>query len=394
MATKSEENRRKQQALINAGYRGVVADGSWGPYQQKLYLHYLANKLGPTKQQKINSAKQANQREAQISKQYFSQAPSIGNLAKGVYHWWNSIPALGGQNESGVQEYNVASNPVVAAASPGNLTRTGQIVEVAGRGYNRIKGFLGRSPISGKGKGMSTFGRKLQENADDAIIVEGKSGIVKDINQASQYEPNFILVRGSKSKNLPTVYNKSKVDKAKEMAKESEIPVAEATNDWQSVRVEPTSAPKPSAEPPKQTPPIGNGEPPTTGVQNEPKKKVDWNYILGFGSFKPNGGFGQKSSTVGKWILNAGKLGGAYHLPAYVYDSHVQNERRAEAQAQGKEYIETPTLAWNISPFGIIQNITKSDIEKGQNYYRNPKKQSVEDDWLKQLDEAGKNVGY
>ena len=90
MATRSEENRRKQQALINAGYRGVVADGSWGPYQQKLYLHYLANSLGPTKQQKVNTAKQNNQREAQIAKNYFSQTPSVGNLARGVYHWWNS----------------------------------------------------------------------------------------------------------------------------------------------------------------------------------------------------------------------------------------------------------------------------------------------------------------
>ena len=32
MATRSEENRRKQQQLVNAGYKGVIVDGSWGPY--------------------------------------------------------------------------------------------------------------------------------------------------------------------------------------------------------------------------------------------------------------------------------------------------------------------------------------------------------------------------
>ena len=84
MATRSEENRRKQQLLVNAGYKGVIVDGSWGPYQQKLWLHYLANSLGPTKQQRIDRAKQNNQREAQIARNYFSQTPSIGNLARGV----------------------------------------------------------------------------------------------------------------------------------------------------------------------------------------------------------------------------------------------------------------------------------------------------------------------
>ena len=77
-----------------------------------------------------------------------------------------------------------------------------------------------------------------------------------------------------------------------------------------------------------------------------------------------------------------------------MYDSHVQNNRRAEAEAQGKEYIETPTLAWDISPMGIMQNIIKSDIKQGQKYYKQNTKAPVEDDWLKQLDEAGKNVGY
>lgn len=56
---------------------------------------------GKTQQQRAQKAKQANAREAGIAKQYFNSTPSIQNLAKGVYHWWNSVPMLGGQDESG-----------------------------------------------------------------------------------------------------------------------------------------------------------------------------------------------------------------------------------------------------------------------------------------------------
>ena len=47
-------------------------------------------------------AKAANKREAEIAKQYFNAGPSIGNLARAAYHWYNSVPMLGGQNESGL----------------------------------------------------------------------------------------------------------------------------------------------------------------------------------------------------------------------------------------------------------------------------------------------------
>ena len=410
MATRSEENRRKQQALINAGYRGVVADGSWGPYQQKLWLHYLANSLGPTKQQRIDRAKQNNQREAQIARNYFSQTPSIGNLARGVYHWWNSVPALGGQNESGVQEYNVASNPIVAAASPGGgIAKTGQLAKTAKEGYTRGKrlfGFLGRkNNISGNPR-QTAFGRTLVDNAEDAEILTDTPLTSKEAIEVSRNVAKKIWDEMWVNNRFPKIINPKKAEEAKKIVSETpkqlEIPVAEATNDWiRNFNPAPESAPKPSAEPPKQpevpkqpeTPPVNN-EVHNQAPQNTSKKGFDWGYYLGFGSFKPEGGFGNKASTTGKWLLNATKLGGAYHVPAYIYDSHVQNKRRAEAEAQGKEYIETPTLAWDISPMGIMQNIIKSDIKQGQKYYKQNTKAPVEDDWLKQLDEAGKNVGY
>ena len=406
MATRSEENRRKQQLLVNAGYKGVIVDGLWGPYQQKLWLHYLANSLGPTKQQRIDRAKQNNQREAQIARNYFSQTPSIGNLARGVYHWWNSIPAFGGQNESGVQEYNVASNPIVAAASPGGgIAKTGQLAKTAKEGYTRGKrlfGFLGRkNNISGNPR-QTAFGRTLVDNAEDAEILTDAPLTSKEAIEASRNVAKKIWDEMWVNNRFPKIINPKKAEEAKKIASETPKQPANSENPG-ILTAEPIEIPRASInteipkqpEVPKQpeTPPVNN-EVHNQAPQNTSKKGFDWGYYLGFGSFKPEGGFGNKASTTGKWLLNATKLGGAYHVPAYIYDSHVQNKRRAEAEAQGKEYIETPTLAWDISPMGIMQNIIKSDIKQGQKYYKQNTKAPVEDDWLKQLDEAGKNVGY
>ena len=406
MTTRSEENRRKQQLLVNAGYKGVIVDGSWGPYQQKLWLHYLASSLGPTKQQRIDRAKQNNQREAQIAKNYFSQVPSIGNLARGVYHWWNSIPALGGQNESGVQELNIASNPVVAASSPGGgIAKTGQLVKTAKEGYTRGKrlfGFLGRkNTISGNPR-QTAFGRTLVDNAEDAEILTDAPLTSKEAIEASRNVAKKIWDEMWVNNRFPKIINPKKAEEAKKIVSETPKQPADSKIP-EAVNEAPIEIPKAhvNAEIPKQpevpkqpeTPPVNN-EVRNQAPQNTSKKGFDWGYYLGFGSFKPEGGFGNKAATTGKWLLNATKLGGAYHVPAYIYDSHVQNKRRAEAEAQGKEYIETPTLAWDISPMGIMQNIIKSDIKQGQKYYKQNTKAPVEDDWLKQLDEAGKNVGY
>ncbi len=64
-------------------------------------IEFKVSPNGKTQQQRAQEAKQANAREAEISKQYFNSTPSIQNLARGVYHWWNSVPMLGGQDESG-----------------------------------------------------------------------------------------------------------------------------------------------------------------------------------------------------------------------------------------------------------------------------------------------------
>ncbi len=55
-----------------------------------------------------------NQRNRAIAEAYFSQAPTIQNLARGIYHYFLSDPNLGGMNESGVQ---TGIAPVTGVAS-------------------------------------------------------------------------------------------------------------------------------------------------------------------------------------------------------------------------------------------------------------------------------------
>ena len=54
------------------------------------------------KRERANAAKAANARERNIAKNYLNAGPNIINLAKAAYHWWNSVPMLGGQNENGL----------------------------------------------------------------------------------------------------------------------------------------------------------------------------------------------------------------------------------------------------------------------------------------------------
>ena len=52
------------------------------------------------KRERANAAKAANARERNIAKHYLSSGPNIINLARAAYHWYNSVPWLGGQNEN------------------------------------------------------------------------------------------------------------------------------------------------------------------------------------------------------------------------------------------------------------------------------------------------------
>lgn len=64
-----------------------------------------------TKQQRAKEQKASNARERQIAKQYLQSGPSIQNLYNAFTHWYNSVPFLGGQPETG-NEY-ITGEPTI-----------------------------------------------------------------------------------------------------------------------------------------------------------------------------------------------------------------------------------------------------------------------------------------
>lgn len=91
----AERNKKKQQILRQAGYN-VKVDGNWGEWQDRKYKEVMANNgrqyiykvaeaYRRAKQQKVRDSNQEHLRQ---SKYYFAQAPTVQNLARGVYHWF------------------------------------------------------------------------------------------------------------------------------------------------------------------------------------------------------------------------------------------------------------------------------------------------------------------
>ena len=90
------------------------------------------------KRERANAAKAANTRERNIAKQYLNSDPSIGNLARAAYHWYNSVPMLGGQDESG--------NIIITGEPPSvgikNFDKVLKVTTLAGameRGLSKVK---------------------------------------------------------------------------------------------------------------------------------------------------------------------------------------------------------------------------------------------------------------
>lgn len=83
------------------------------------------------KQERAADAKAANQREAEIAKSYLKAGPSIGNLARAAYHWYNSVPMLGGQDESG-NILIMGDAPTPGMRNPKNIVNSA----------SRVKGFI------------------------------------------------------------------------------------------------------------------------------------------------------------------------------------------------------------------------------------------------------------
>ena len=90
------------------------------------------------KRERANAAKAANARERNIAKHYLNASPSIGNIARAVYHWYNSVPALGGQNENG----NIMITGEPPAVGIKNFDKVIKVATLAGameRGLSKVK---------------------------------------------------------------------------------------------------------------------------------------------------------------------------------------------------------------------------------------------------------------
>lgn len=81
-----------------------------------------------TKQQRADEQKTSNARERQIAKQYLQNGPSIQNLYNAFTHWYNSVPFLGGQPETG-NVYITGTPPAVGIK---NLEKVYKVAKVAG----------------------------------------------------------------------------------------------------------------------------------------------------------------------------------------------------------------------------------------------------------------------
>ena len=84
-----EINKNKQRLLNSAGYN-VKVDGSWGPWQEQQYNKIMSRGRMFTDKRAVQQAAQAkweNDHNKAIAGYYFSDTPTLPNLAKGTYHW-------------------------------------------------------------------------------------------------------------------------------------------------------------------------------------------------------------------------------------------------------------------------------------------------------------------
>ena len=84
-----EINKNKQRLLNSAGYN-VKVDGNWGPWQEQQYNKIMSRgRMFTDKraEQQAAQAKWENDHNKAIAGYYFSDTPTLPNLARGTYHW-------------------------------------------------------------------------------------------------------------------------------------------------------------------------------------------------------------------------------------------------------------------------------------------------------------------
>lgn len=88
-------------------------------------------------------AKQENARRKAMSKGYFDQAPSIQNLAKGIYYWATSEPMLFGEDETPNVTKGVAPAVGTAASAVRSVPQVAKWVGQSLPGLAFLSGWLG-----------------------------------------------------------------------------------------------------------------------------------------------------------------------------------------------------------------------------------------------------------
>ena len=92
---------------------------------------------------RAQKAKQENARRRAIADNYFNQAPSIPNLAKGVYYWATSQPWLFGEDEHPEVNKGVVPAVAVGAGSVTSIPKMAQIIRQVGPTAAAVSAWLG-----------------------------------------------------------------------------------------------------------------------------------------------------------------------------------------------------------------------------------------------------------
>ena len=189
-----------------------ITGGTWyGEYflpSVDQYVERSKFKNGGDKQKLIDAAKRQNARERTIAKHYLAAGPNISNLAKAAYHWYKSVPALGGQAETG-NIYITGEAPTPGLKNPkAIINKTNEIKSLIPR-YNNFAKFYGYDAVPNGAdikqaeqiirqglKQHNTFYRGLTVPKDKSSI---NKALEKQVTDEEALE--YMAKRGSKNPN-------------------------------------------------------------------------------------------------------------------------------------------------------------------------------------------------
>lgn len=112
-------------------------------YQRPLPIKAQSGRVLDLSNNGAQKAKQENARRRAMSKSYFDQAPSIQNLAKGIYYWATSEPMLFGEDETPNVTKGVAPAVGTAVSAVRSVPQAAKWVGQSLPGLAFLSGWLG-----------------------------------------------------------------------------------------------------------------------------------------------------------------------------------------------------------------------------------------------------------